>query len=87
VRRYDGKVVAGQDPLGRQHFWFTVTPIKEVEEGTDRWAVRQELVSMTPLRLDLTNEEELARIRSTQVLQSTHGEPSTPPADTPKLQV
>ena len=65
VRRYDGKVVPGQDPMGREHFWFTVIPINEVEEGTDRWAVQQGLVSITPLRLDLTDEKELARIEST----------------------
>ena len=60
VRHYDGKVVPGTDPMGRKHFWFTVFPIEETEEGTDRWAVEQGYVSMTPLRLDLTNEKELA---------------------------
>jgi 5'-nucleotidase len=60
VRHYDGKVVPGQDPMGRTHFWFTVIPIESTEEGTDRWAVEQGFVSMTPLRLDLTNEKELA---------------------------
>ncbi len=60
VRHYDGKVVPGEDPMGRKHFWFAVVPIEETEEGTDRWAVEQGYVSMTPLRLDLTNEKELA---------------------------
>lgn len=60
VRHYDGKVVPGKDPMGRKHFWFTVIPIEQTEEGTDRWAVEQGYVSMTPLRLDLTNEAELA---------------------------
>jgi 5'-nucleotidase len=60
VRHYDGKVVPGEDPLGRKLFWFTVIPIEGTEEGTDRWAVEHGYVSMTPLRLDLTNEKELA---------------------------
>jgi 5'-nucleotidase len=60
VRHYDGKVVPGEDPMGPKHFWFVVTPIEEAEEGTDRWAVEQGYVSLTPLRLDLTNESELA---------------------------
>jgi 5'-nucleotidase len=60
VRHYDGKVVPGEDPLGRKIFWFSVVPIEGTEEGTDRWAVEQGFVSMTPLRLDLTNETELA---------------------------
>jgi hypothetical protein len=37
-----------------------VIPIEEMDEGTDRWTVEQGYVSMTPLRLDLTNEAELA---------------------------
>lgn len=63
VRHYNGKVVPGEDPMGRKHFWFTVVPMEETEEGTDRWAVEHGYVSMTPLRLDLTNESELARAR------------------------
>jgi len=59
VRRYDGKIVPGEDPMGRQHFWFSVIPIEGTEEGTDRWALEQGYVSLTPLRLDLTNETEL----------------------------
>jgi 5'-nucleotidase len=59
VRRYDGKIVPGEDPMGRQHFWFSVIPIQGTEEGTDRWALEQGYVSLTPLRLDLTNETEL----------------------------
>ncbi len=60
VRHYDGKVVPGTDPMGRRHFWFTVIPIESTEEGTDRWAMEQGYVSITPLRLDLTHEAELA---------------------------
>jgi 5'/3'-nucleotidase len=59
VRHYDGKVVPAEDPFGRKLFWFTVIPIEGTEEGTDRWAVERGYVSMTPLRLDLTNEHEL----------------------------
>jgi 5'/3'-nucleotidase len=62
-RRYDGQVVPANDPMGREHFWFTVRPIKEVEEGTDRWAVQHGLVSITPLRMDLTDERLLERLQ------------------------
>jgi 5'-nucleotidase len=64
VRHYDGKVVPGEDPMKRKLFWFTVVPMEEAEEGTDRWAIEQGYVSMTPLRLDLTNEKELAAAMS-----------------------
>jgi 5'-nucleotidase len=60
VRHYDGKVVAGRDPMGREHQWITVIPIEGTEEGTDRRAVADGFVSMTPLRLDLTDHQALA---------------------------
>ena len=59
VRLYDGTIVPGIDPMGRKHYWFTVTPLEPAEEGTDRWAVEHDYVSITPLRLDLTDEKRL----------------------------
>jgi 5'-nucleotidase len=60
VRHYDGKIVPSKDPMGRPHYWFTVFPLEETEEGTDRWAVDRGYVSLTPLCLDLTDHEALA---------------------------
>jgi 5'-nucleotidase len=65
VRHYDGKVLPGEDPMGRKHYWFTAVPIEETEEGTDRWAVERGLVSLTPLRLDLTDRQALERAKET----------------------
>lgn len=59
VRLYDGTIIPGVDPMGRKHYWFTVTPLEPAEEGTDRWAVENGYVSITPLRLDLTDENRL----------------------------
>jgi len=73
VRHYDGKVVPSKDPMGRPIYWFTITPLEGAEEGTDRWAVEHNWVSITPLRLDLTDEKDLAR-----ALALHH----TPPIDT-----
>jgi 5'-nucleotidase len=64
VRQYDGKVVPSKDPMGRAIYWFTVEPLQGAEEGTDRWAVEHSWVSITPLRLDLTDEKDLARALS-----------------------
>jgi 5'-nucleotidase len=69
VRHYDGKVVPSQDPLGRTHYWFTVIPLEETEEDTDRWALEHGFVSMTPLRLNLTNDAELALARQRHPLE------------------
>lgn len=62
VRHYDGLVKASQDPMGREHFWFTVVPIEVTEKNTDRWAMENDMVSLTPLRLDLTDEDQLEKM-------------------------
>ena len=56
--------------MGREHYWITVAPVEEVEEGTDRWAVERGLVSITPLRLDLTD---LAGARAGRAAGLTRG--------------
>ena len=59
IREYDGKVVANKDPMGRQHYWFTVIPLEPEEEGSDRWAIKHGMTSITPMILDLTDKEYL----------------------------
>jgi 5'-nucleotidase len=71
VRHYDGKVVPDKDPMGRSIFWFTVTPLQGAAKGTDRWAVEHNWVSITPLRLDLTDEADLARALATSDTSTT----------------
>jgi 5'-nucleotidase len=70
IRLYDGKILPGEDPMGRKHYWFTVVPVTETEEGTDRWALDRGYISITPLRLDLTDEKELAAVRSRHALKT-----------------
>lgn len=60
VRHYEGSVVPGEDPMGRAHYWFAAYPRTGAEEGTDRWALEHHFVSLTPLRLDLTDEAALS---------------------------
>ncbi len=64
VRHYEGYVISGEDPLGRTHYWFAEEPTEQVEEGTDRWAVEHDMVSLTPIRLDLTDERLLQRSKA-----------------------
>lgn len=59
VRAYSGRVIEGRDPMGREHYWFAATPLGDPDPGSDRWAIEQGLVSLTPLRLNLTDEPEL----------------------------
>jgi 5'/3'-nucleotidase len=66
IKHYDGDVVPGKDPYQRPIYWFTVKPLDAEEEGTDRWAFAKRFVSITPLRLDITDEKDLARILALQ---------------------
>lgn len=68
VRHYDGRIVPTKDPQGRELFWFTVKPLEHAEEGTDRWAVEQNWISLTPLRVDLTDEQQLAAVAARRPL-------------------
>ncbi len=63
VDQYNGRIVADEDPKGRPVFWFTVAPLEELKEGTDLCAIDRGSVSLTPLRLDLTDYEQLRRVR------------------------
>jgi 5'-nucleotidase len=63
VRRYDGRIVPTQDPQGRELYWFTAKPVEGADEGTDRWAVERGWISMTPLRLDVTDEQQVGAMR------------------------
>jgi 5'-nucleotidase len=69
VRLYDNRIMPGVDPNGRKHYWFTVIPLEPAEEGTDRWAVENGFVSITPLRLDLTDESRLKKMMSQQPIK------------------
>ncbi len=69
VRHYDGEIVPTSDPYGHPLYWFAVTPIEETEEGTDRWAVERGYVSITPLRLDLTDESALGRAKEARPIE------------------
>src|SRR5262245_4580706 len=84
VRRYDGQIVPTKDPLGRELYWFTVTPVEGAEEGTDRWAVEQGCISLTPLRLDLTDEEKLKEVRARRPLDDAMAAVVSPARSSPE---
>ena len=67
VGSYDGKVVPDTDPGGREIFWFTVVPIEETEADSDIWAIERDLISITPLRLNLTDEDALEDLRGRHI--------------------
>ena len=83
VRHYDGVIVPTKDPYGRELYWFSVTPIENAEEGTDRWAVEQHWISLTPVSLDLTDEARLGALRASQPLDEPAAAVISPAESTP----
>jgi 5'/3'-nucleotidase len=65
VRQHTNRVEAGTDPKGRPYYWVDDDPLTDPAEDTDRWAVEHGWASVTPLRLDLTDEAWLERISAT----------------------
>jgi 5'-nucleotidase len=49
--------------MGRTHYWYMVVPVEGAEEDSDRRAIEDGYVAMTPLRLDLTDHEQLDKVR------------------------
>lgn len=84
VRHYDGRIVPTRDPMGRELYWFSVKPIECSEEGTDRWALEQNWVSLTPISLDLTDEETLADLRSRHPLDDEVAHAISHPRSSPE---
>lgn len=84
VRQYDGSIVPTMHPLGREMFWFTVRPLENAEEGTDRWAVEQNWVSLTPLRLDVTDGAQVQRLRAEVPLDEARAAAISPPKSSPE---
>jgi len=65
-------------------YWFSVTPLSNAEEGTDRWAVEQRWISMTPLNLDMTDKDCLARYRQEYPLDEALAAATSPPQSSPE---
>lgn len=56
-------VDARNDGRGNPYFWIVYAHgLGEPEEGTDLWAMKNNLVSVTPLKVDMTDRETLDRL-------------------------
>jgi 5'-nucleotidase len=64
-RIYDGSIQETYDPWGLKHYWIGGgTPYWERGEDTDIDAVNANLISVTPIHLDLTNYDALNFFRN-----------------------
>ena len=57
------KITRRLDPKGREYCWIdSVRSCEEVSEDSDRFAIENGFISLTPLRLNLTDEKVLAAL-------------------------
>jgi hypothetical protein len=63
-----------------------VVPLEGAEEGTDRWAVEQGWISLTPLRLDLTDDQKLEEVRAERPLDESVALAISPPKSSPEAE-
>jgi 5'-nucleotidase len=82
VQTYDGRIFPARDPLGRDVYWFSVAPVEAPDRATDRWAVEQRWISMTPLEVDPTDEELLERIAALHPMDDAVARVVSPPVST-----
>ncbi|MFK5925251.1 MAG: 5'/3'-nucleotidase SurE [Desulfuromusa sp.] len=62
-RRYGDSVVSKQDPRGRQYYWIGGSEIGfDNIPGSDCNALQQGLISITPLRTNMTNDKTYAEM-------------------------
>jgi 5'-nucleotidase len=74
-RIYSEGVIERLDPRGRKYYWIGgEPPVWHPGEGTDFDAVKSGYVSITPLHLDLTHHESIARLRPLEELLGHHAE-------------
>jgi 5'-nucleotidase len=84
VRQYDGVIVPTKDPMGRELYWFSVTPMHDADEGTDRWAVEQNWISLTPLCLDIPDHQLVAQCQEQRPLDERLAAVVSPPRSSPE---
>lgn len=59
-RAYEENYEERMDPRGRKYFWLAGNPIEGLERsGTDGMAVLEKKVSVSPIKFDMTNYDEL----------------------------
>jgi 5'-nucleotidase len=63
LKRYKPSLVERIDPRGRPYFWLgTGNPSSDGEKGSDLWAIGQGNISLSVLKYDLNNPEEMKKL-------------------------
>jgi 5'-nucleotidase len=72
-RIYSEGVIERLDPRGRKYYWIGgEPPVWHPGENTDFEAIQENYIAITPLHLDLTHHESLARLQPLEELLAHH---------------
>jgi len=67
VRLYNDHFDKRMDPRGRVYYWLSGHAVEESrEEGTDTWAILNQMISITPIAFNMTNRETLKTLTDCQ---------------------
>ena len=67
-RLYRDELVRRKDPRGRPYYWIGGLPPKGLaEHGSDIWALENNLISITPINLDMTSHRMLEELKRWQL--------------------
>jgi 5'-nucleotidase len=70
VKKYRNNFEERKDPRGDSYYWLAGELIEnEIGEDTDIYAVRNGYISMTPLKVDLTDYDDMARLKEWKLTQ------------------
>ncbi|MCX7957915.1 MAG: 5'/3'-nucleotidase SurE [Deltaproteobacteria bacterium] len=63
-RRYDKVIEKRRDPRGREYFWIAGEPMNtDNGKGTDVYALNHNQISITPVKVDMTDKTRIAHLR------------------------
>jgi 5'-nucleotidase len=64
AKRYVPNIVKRLDPRGEPYYWIDASPTNKDENGTDLKAIIDGYISVTPIKIDMTDYEHLEEITS-----------------------
>jgi 5'-nucleotidase len=68
LRVYRDALVRRKDPRGRPYYWIGGLPPKGVaDHGTDIWALENNVISITPINLDMTSHRMIEELKRWQL--------------------
>ncbi|HOK30391.1 MAG TPA: 5'/3'-nucleotidase SurE, partial [bacterium] len=63
-KRYKPKILKRFDPSGEPYYWLDASFVDNDEDGSDLTAIREGYISITPVKIDMTDYNNLEEISS-----------------------